>query len=216
MTPRIAGPAAPPGACSTRSVGGVHSTTAVPAAVRGLVFGTVVIWLVLEVRQSTNRRPEGITAPHGGTPVLRLAAIAGAGGAIAAERLVPGAAIPHADVAAWGGLVLLWCGIALRFWSFRTLGRYFTFTVQTSRDQPVITAGPYRVIRHPSYAGVLLAVMGLGFIIANWCSLVVLTVAVACGLVYRIRVEERALVEGLGDDYRTYAATHKRLVPFIW
>ena len=43
-----------------------------------------------------------------------------------------------------------------------------------------------------------------------------LTVAVAGGLVFRIRVEERALMQNLGADYRSYAATHKRLVPFVW
>ena len=80
----------------------------------------------------------------------------------------------------------------------------------------MITGGPYRVIRHPSYAGILLAVMGLGLFIGNWLSLASLTIAVACGLVFRIRVEERVLLQNLGDDYRCYAATYKRLVPFIW
>src|SRR6202023_2688413 len=96
------------------------------------------------------------------------------------------------------------------FWSFRTLGRYFTFIVQTSGDQPVITDGPYRLIRHPSYAGILLVVTGVGLLIANWLSLIGLTITMVCGLVFRIRVEERALLQNLGDDYRNYAATHKR------
>jgi protein-S-isoprenylcysteine O-methyltransferase Ste14 len=96
------------------------------------------------------------------------------------------------------------------------LGRYFTFTVQTSSDQPVITEGRYRVIRHPSYSGLLLVFMAVGLFIGNWWSLVVLTVAIAGGLVFRIRVEERALMQNLGDGYRDYAATHKRLVPLIW
>jgi protein-S-isoprenylcysteine O-methyltransferase Ste14 len=47
-------------------------------------------------------------------------------------------------------------------------------------------------------------------------SLVTLAAAVVCGLAYRSRVEERALLQDLGEDYRNYAATHKRLVPFIW
>jgi protein-S-isoprenylcysteine O-methyltransferase Ste14 len=93
---------------------------------------------------------------------------------------------------------------------------YFTFIVQTSGDQPVITDGPYRVIRHPSYAGLLLVIIAVGLFIGNWWSLVCLTVAIAGGLVFRIRVEERALMENLGDGYRDYAATHKRMVPLIW
>src|SRR5262249_12079152 len=118
--------------------------------------------------------------------------------------------------ARWIGLVLLWCGIALRIWSVRTLGRYFTLTVQTSRDQPVITYGPYRWVRHPAYAGLLLIVIGFGLLLGYWWSLACLLVATLGALVFRIRSEERALIQNLGDPYRDYAATHKRLVPFIW
>jgi protein-S-isoprenylcysteine O-methyltransferase Ste14 len=176
--------------------------------------GTAVIWLVLEVSQSVKRRPEGVNADQGSRFVLRFASIVGVGLAIVFSR--GAGAIRPTAVADWVGLCLLWSGIAVRLWSFRTLGRYFTFTVQTSSDQPVITAGPYRVVRHPSYAGMLLAVMGLGLLIANWWSFISLTAAVACGLVFRIRVEERALLRDLGDDYRSYASTRKRLVPFLW
>ena len=112
--------------------------------------------------------------------------------------------------------MLFWGGVFLRFWSFHTLGRYFTFTVQTSSDQPVISSGPYRVIRHPSYAGLLLIFVAVGVFIGNWWSLAGLIVAVGGGLVFRIRVEERALMQNLGEGYRVYAATHKRLVPLIW
>jgi protein-S-isoprenylcysteine O-methyltransferase Ste14 len=114
------------------------------------------------------------------------------------------------------GLVVLWCGIGLRVWSFRTLGRYVTFTVKTSQDQPVIAAGPYRVIRHPGYAGLILAIIGIGFAMNNWASLVVLTSAITTGLVYRITVEERALSRDLGGRYQRYAEGRKRLVPFVW
>jgi protein-S-isoprenylcysteine O-methyltransferase Ste14 len=88
--------------------------------------------------------------------------------------------------------------------------------VQTSQDQPVISTGPYRVVRHPGYAGILAAVVGLGFVIDNWVSLVVLTVAIAGGLIYRIGVEERALARDLGGRYQSYAESRKRLVPFVW
>lgn len=190
------------------------TATDVPPVARGLIIATGLVWLVLELRQSTNTRPEAVRADRGSRPAIRVSAVVGVAGALLVLKGVPGADIPSAG--AWAGLVLLWCGMGLRLWSFQTLGRYFTFTVQTSRDQPVITAGPYRVIRHPSYAGILLAVLGLGFYFGNWLSLVVLVTASAFGLVYWIRVEERALVGELGDPNRAYAATHKRLVPYVW
>ena len=210
------GGSAPPRAPGRRpgTVRPVHLLAAAPPVARWLLVGTVAVWVVMELRQSTHRRPEATAVDRGGQLYIRLAGLVGVIGAVAVARATSRAAIPA--VAAWAGLGVLWCGLALRFWSFATLGRYFTFTVQTSPDQPVITAGPYRVIRHPSYAGVLLASVGIGLFIGNWWSLLILTAALTCGVVFRIRVEDGALLADLGDDYRAYAATHKRLVPFLW
>ncbi len=183
---------------------------------RWILLGTAAIWVVLELRQSVTHRPEGVKANWGSEVLFRL--IVGVGALVAS--LLPGVAqsatIRPAALADWIALALFWGGISLRLWSFRTLGRYFTFTVQTSSDQPVITDGPYRVVRHPSYTGLLLVFMAVGLFIGNWYSLVVLTVVVASGLVFRIRVEERALMQNLGNGYSDYAAAHKRLVPLIW
>jgi protein-S-isoprenylcysteine O-methyltransferase Ste14 len=194
----------------------VNSLAATPPILRWIVVGTAAIWVLLELRQSITQRSEGVKANWGSEVLFRLIVAAGALVAGALVGVAPSATIQPVAVADWIGLVLFWGGISLRFWSFRTLGRYFTFIVQTSSDQPVITAGPYRVIRHPSYAGLLLIVMAVGLFIGNWLSLASLTAAVAGGLVLRIRVEERALMQSLGDSYRAYAATHKRLVPLIW
>jgi protein-S-isoprenylcysteine O-methyltransferase Ste14 len=194
----------------------VDSLAATPLVLRWIVVGTAAIWVVLELRQSITHRPEGVTANWGSEVLFRLVVGVGAVVAGVLPGVAPSATIRPAALADWIGLALSWGGISLRLWSFRTLGRYFTFTVQTSSDQPVITDGPYRVIRHPSYAGLLLVIMAVGLFIGNWWSLVGLTVAMAGGLVFRIRVEERALLQNLGDGYRDYAATHKRLVPLIW
>jgi protein-S-isoprenylcysteine O-methyltransferase Ste14 len=183
---------------------------------RWILVGTAAIWVLLELRQSIAHRPEAVKAGWGGEVLFRL--IVGVGALLAGvlAAVAQSATLRPPAAADLIGLLLFWVGISLRIWSFRTLGRYFTFTVQTSSDQPVIADGPYRLIRHPSYAGLLLIIMAVGLFIGNWWSLVCLTVAVAGGLVFRIRVEERALMHNLGDGYRDYAATHKRLVPFIW
>ena len=111
---------------------------------------------------------------------------------------------------------ILWAGIALRWWSFRALGRYFTFRVMTSADQPVITSGPYRFLRHPSYLGILLALLGLALTYGNWISVASLLILPLIGFVNRIRVEEGALATTLGERYTSYAAGRKRLIPFVW
>jgi protein-S-isoprenylcysteine O-methyltransferase Ste14 len=85
-----------------------------------------------------------------------------------------------------------------------------------SPDQPVITAGPYRVLRHPSYTGLLLAFIGVGLAAANWISLAATFLLPLAAILWRIRAEERALLTVLGDRYIAYAAIHKRLIPLTW
>jgi protein-S-isoprenylcysteine O-methyltransferase Ste14 len=194
----------------------VDSLAATPPFFRWILVGTAAIWVVLELRQGITRRSEGVIVNWGSEVLFRVIVGIGALAAGLVSSAAPSAMIQPAAVADWIGLVVFWGGISLRLWSFRTLGRYFTVIVQTSKDQPVITGGPYRLIRHPSYTGLLLVVAAVGLLIGNWWALVILTAAITGGLVYRIRVEERALMENLGDGYRDYAATHKRLLPLIW
>ncbi len=194
-------------------------TTAVKA-VHGpyliLLIVTVVVGASAELRQLTKARPEATKVDWKDEIVLRVAVLGGIAVALLALFHVPGAAIRSTALAAWLGLIFLWCGTALRIWCFHTLGRYFTLTVRTSSDQPVIADGPYRVLRHPSYAGSLLIVAGIGCYFDNWLSLLAIVAGMTVGLVYRIRAEEGALVRDLGDRYREYAATRKRLVPYVW
>jgi protein-S-isoprenylcysteine O-methyltransferase Ste14 len=187
-----------------------------PPVVRLIVMVTAATWVLLELRQSIGRRREAVKASWTSEVLFRIIVAVGALMAGGLAGLAPSATIRPAALADWIGLFLLWGGVSLRLWSFRTLGRYFTFTIQTSGDQPVITGGPYRAIRHPSYAGLLLVIIAVGLFLGNWWSLVCLTVATTGALVFRIRVEERALMQNIGASYRGYAATHKRLVPFVW
>jgi protein-S-isoprenylcysteine O-methyltransferase Ste14 len=114
------------------------------------------------------------------------------------------------------GTVIAWFGELLRWWCFATLGRYFTIVVKISDDQPVVDRGPYRVLRHPSYAGLLLAVLGVGLMLGNWVSTLGAVVLTLIALVYRLRIEERALTEALGERYREFAASRARLIPYVW
>jgi protein-S-isoprenylcysteine O-methyltransferase Ste14 len=82
-------------------------------------------------------------------------------------------------------------------------------------DQHVVDTGPYRWIRHPSYTGSLLTIAGFLLCATNWAALAGV-VPVLVGLLYRIRVEEQALSEELGDAYRSYASRTKRLIPFVY
>ena len=183
---------------------------------RAIFFLVVLVWVFFEVRQSLRSRPEATVVPGGSRRPIAVAYVVGVVAADAIEHNVHGLAIHPTALSTWAGLVILSGGVVLRLWCFHTLGHYFTFTVQTSEDQPVISSGPYRLLRHPSYAALLLIFIGWGLIYGNWGSLVVLSVTVAVGLVHRIRVEERALSMDLGGKYQIFAATRKRLIPFVW
>jgi protein-S-isoprenylcysteine O-methyltransferase len=83
-------------------------------------------------------------------------------------------------------------------------------------DHRVIDTGPYRYIRHPSYTGALMAFFGLGLAFRNWAALAVMMVPIVGVFLWRIRVEEDALAQALGDRYRDYMGRTKRLVPAIY
>ncbi|MGH2891799.1 MAG: methyltransferase family protein [Solirubrobacteraceae bacterium] len=132
------------------------------------------------------------------------------------SRLAPGASMGNGVVVFIVGMVLLTAGAAMRWASFWALGQYFTFTVNVSTDQDVVTRGPYRILRHPGYTGGLLAMIGIGVIYANWIGLAGFVVPCLVIIIWRIRVEEAALFKTAGSAYRAYAARHKRLVPLVW
>jgi protein-S-isoprenylcysteine O-methyltransferase Ste14 len=112
------------------------------------------------------------------------------------------------------GLVLMVAGMALRWYSIRVLGTSFTIDVATRPGQQVVESGPYRWIRHPSYTGGLLTVLGVILCCDNLASLAALVV-VLVGYGYRIRVEERALATDIGPAYGDYMRRTKWLVPFL-
>jgi protein-S-isoprenylcysteine O-methyltransferase Ste14 len=184
---------------------------------RALFEGTLALWAVAELLQTTlRRRPEATTRDRSSRPIIAVCAMAALLLAAFARTRVTGLDFPNNALTFVAGLAIVWAGIGLRWWCFAVLGRYFTMDVMTSAGQPVITGGPYRFVRHPSYAALLLIVAGIGVVEANWLALAALILLPLFGLMNRIRVEEAALSATLGDPYRAYAAIHKRLIPFIW
>lgn len=117
---------------------------------------------------------------------------------------------------AWAGVVLFALGIALRWWAIIHLGRYFTVDVAIANDHRVVSDGPYRFVRHPSYSGVLLAFLGLGLLTRNWLSALLLVVPITAVFLWRINVEEHALSAALREEYSAYMRHTRRLVPFLY
>jgi protein-S-isoprenylcysteine O-methyltransferase Ste14 len=114
------------------------------------------------------------------------------------------------------GIAIMLAGLALRIWSVATLGASFRTTVETHRDQKMVSHGPYRLLRHPSYSGMILICCGYGIALQNWLSLLVAVLLPLSALLYRIHVEEAALASSFGPDYIEYQKHTKRLIPWVW
>lgn len=113
------------------------------------------------------------------------------------------------------GAVLILLGVAVRQWAIAVLGRYFSVVIGVQEGQKVVEVGPYHLVRHPSYAGALLVLVGIALSFGSLGA--VLAAILIFGLVYghRMVVEERVLVSELGDSYVEYMKHTKRVIPFL-
>jgi protein-S-isoprenylcysteine O-methyltransferase len=126
------------------------------------------------------------------------------------------APLPHGRMFARAGVVLFVAGLILRWWAIITLGRFFTVDVTIERDHELVERGPFCVVRHPSYTGVLLAFVGFALSLGNWGALLVILLPIGAAFIHRMNVEEEALSRALGARYADYMKRTKRLVPFIY
>lgn len=113
------------------------------------------------------------------------------------------------------GVLMIFLGSLLRRYCWRTLGEYFTGDVRARPDQPVIRSGPYRLIRHPSYTAAMMMFIGIGLALGSWLSFALLTVATIATYSYRVAVEERVLLDTIGEPYSTYIKECKRFIPHV-
>jgi len=126
------------------------------------------------------------------------------------------AALPDGKAFAIAGVVLFVAGLLLRWWAIITLGRFFTVDVTIEKDHELVERGPFGVVRHPSYTGVLLALVGVGLSLCNWAALLVILLPIELAFIRRMNVEEDALSRALGPRYTEYMKRTKRLVPLVY
>lgn len=114
------------------------------------------------------------------------------------------------------GFLLGVAGLVVRISAMRILNDYFTHTVQIIEGHEIVRTGFYRYIRHPSYSGQLLILLGFGVMLSNWASLLVIFLPFFFAIMHRISIEEKTLVLHFGDRYRDYIKETKRFIPGIW
>jgi protein-S-isoprenylcysteine O-methyltransferase Ste14 len=114
------------------------------------------------------------------------------------------------------GMALFVIGFIIRIHSLLTLKQYFTYSVAKVENHKIIETGMYKFIRHPGYLGQLIIFFGISISISNWLSIPAMMIPVTLGYLYRISVEERFMLEQLGEDYLNYRARTKRLIPMVY
>jgi protein-S-isoprenylcysteine O-methyltransferase len=122
--------------------------------------------------------------------------------------------IPHLEIIAWAGAILCVAGLGFCVWARLTLGRNWSGTVTLKEGHELIVRGPYRLVRHPIYTGLL--VMSLGtFIVVGRAVGIVGLVLVFISFWIKLADEERVMVKQFPGQYAAYRARVKRLIPFL-
>jgi protein-S-isoprenylcysteine O-methyltransferase len=189
----------------------MFSINAPPAALLGLLWGGSELFLTLARRSKSN----AVSKDRNSLSLIWVATLSGVALAIYAAYHWSFARLPRPNLVVVGACVCV-LGLALRWYAILHLGRFFTTNVAIASDHRVIDSGPYRFVRHPAYTGSLIAVLGFGLSFQNWASLLLVFIPCCAATLWRIRIEEHALTEGLGEAYRAYAGRTRRLIPLLY
>ncbi len=114
------------------------------------------------------------------------------------------------------GAALFVAGLALRLWSMRTLRRSFSYDLKVAEGQALVTSGPYRVVRHPAYTGLVVLSVSCAVWNPSVIGFAALAVTTLPQVMVRIALEERMLAEHFGGHWRDWARGTRRLIPFVW
>lgn len=178
----------------------------------------VLIWITSEIiggRVIPSRRRGGSKVEQRKKGLNIIAAI-GLDAAVSSSIVLGALSIAMLpDWAYFLGIALMLTGVAVRQWAIAVLGRYFSQVVGVQQDQTVVQNGPYRLIRHPSYTGILLILVGFAFVFQCWAAVLVAVLSFGLAYGHRMLTEERFLVRELGNKYVEYMRHTKRIIPFL-
>jgi protein-S-isoprenylcysteine O-methyltransferase Ste14 len=185
---------------------------------RHLVPGLWAAWLVYwrisaaGVKAARRRESPASRAAH-------LVPLAGAaillwvdpipGGGVLFERF-----LPRSYGTYWSGTVLLALGLAFSIWARVYIGRNWSATVTVKEDHELIHSGPYVLVRHPIYTGLLLAFIGSAIVRGEWRGVLAVLIVFAA-LWRKLRLEERWMSETFGEEYRRYREHTAALIPYL-
>jgi protein-S-isoprenylcysteine O-methyltransferase Ste14 len=112
------------------------------------------------------------------------------------------------------GIVLVAAGLLFSVWARIALGGNWSGTVTLKEGHALVRSGPYRLLRHPIYTGLLVALAGSAIALGQWRGWLAVLIA-AAALWRKLRIEERWLLESFGAEYAAYHASTWALIPFV-
>jgi len=120
--------------------------------------------------------------------------------------------VPFPNWLRWTGVVLGAISFVFYGWSQATLGKEWSFHLQTRQEHHLVVTGPYARIRHPIYLALIVFLTGIALVTANWFFIVLLAISIVV-LVRRIPKEEEMMIQEFGEEYRAYMRRTGRLFP---
>lgn len=106
-------------------------------------------------------------------------------------------------------------GLLFSVWGRRHLGRNWSRAVTVKQDHELITSGPYALVRHPIYTGLLLGILGSSVALGQWRGLLAFAL-VFIALLNKLRLEEQWMRAQFGETYVTYTRRVSALVPYLF
>ena len=184
-------------------------------AIIGYAWMTVgAVWLItaLTTKPTVRTQPAGSRLVHAGVMILAFLLVFDSDFAIGplAWRW-----LPATPMWAYIGLALTLAGIAFAIWARLFLGENWSAAVTIKEDHQLMRRGPYALVRHPIYSGLLLAILGTAIAegqLRGLISFVLATIA----LRMKSLQEETFMVQQFGSQYQEYRRGVKSLVPFLW
>ncbi len=154
----------------------------------------------------------------GPSRILRLVLLLGAAALLLAPsvppRLLDERFLPMSGVWFWAGAAVTAAGLLFSVWARRHLGKNWSQAVTLKEDHELIQSGPYALVRHPIYTGLLLGFAGSAMALGEWRGLL------AVGMVFvsmwsKLRLEEKWMRAHFGEPYEVYSRKVAALVPFV-
>jgi protein-S-isoprenylcysteine O-methyltransferase Ste14 len=171
-------------------------------------------WLLSAVNVKATRRRESFVSRSAHLTAMVLAAVLLGAPRVRGVPFLFDRMVPPGDAAAITGCVLLLFGLVFSAWARSHLGSNWSGRVTLKEDHELIRTGPYAIVRHPIYTGLLIAICGTALVLGEWRGLLA---AVVMALSYwrKLRVEERLLSGTFGESYQRYCEHTAALIPYL-